>query len=360
MASVKYDVSDVESGGGGEEPQPATYPGRIVSMTNRKKLADGKTPVSDLEIVCDIGKEFVRLWTYVKLPDDPNWNKEAHGWKLRELTDALGLPPKGSIDIAKINKEKPPVLVKVTADSHRDTGDYRGKIKNLFPAKAGEEPAPADDDSDPGQGNDEGPYDREEIESWSDDDIKGYADELGAEGPTSGRGWKTKLIDAIIEAQDAASGETPDDAEPDGGSGADLSGLDPDVATEVEKILNGESVDDWDDDDVKWLVEGLGIDGNVKTAGRGWQAKAKSAVTEYIAETYGGADPGDDDGGEAEVEDDMDDVDDAGNPVWSDQDLKDEIASRNEQGAEIKISGRWTRAKAIEALREDNKNAEPF
>src|SRR4051812_47552498 len=132
MAAIKYDVSDVESGGGGEEPQPATYPGHIVSMTHRKERND-KTKISDLEVVCDIGQKYVRLWTYVKLPDDPAWNKESHGWKLRELTDALGLPPKGAIDPAKVNKEKPAVLVKVTSDSHRDTGEYRGRVKNLFP-----------------------------------------------------------------------------------------------------------------------------------------------------------------------------------------------------------------------------------
>src|SRR4051794_26893220 len=164
MPAVKYDVEDVESGGGGEEPQPGTYPGKIVSITHRKQKSNSKEVISDFEVVCDIGKEFVRMWTYVKLPDDPNYKKESHGWKLRELTDALGLPPKGSLDPAKITKEQPAVMVKVTSDTHRDTGEYRGKIKNLFPPSSSNGAAP--DEAEPA--TDEGPYGEEEISTWSD------------------------------------------------------------------------------------------------------------------------------------------------------------------------------------------------
>lgn len=359
MVAIKYDVSDVESGGGGEEPQPATYPGRIVSMTKRSKLSDGKTPVSDLEVVCDIGQKYVRLWTYVKLPDDPNWAKESHGWKLRELTDALDLPPKGAIDPQKITKEKPPVLVKVTSDTHRDTGEYRGRIKNLFPIgdtpvpEEGDDAAPAKDGS-----SDDGPYSREDMEGWPDEDIRGYASELGLDNIT-GRGWKAKLLDAIEAAQEGGE-DTPDNPGGEASTpGADMSDLDPDVATEVTNILADESVlGDWSDEDIKWLAEGLGIEGNVPTSGRGWQGKARAALVAHINDTYGeGADGGEGGGAPA---DDMDDVNDDGSPVWSDQDLKDEIATRVEQGAEIKIAGRWSREKAIQALREDNAKAEPF
>src|SRR5499427_9699087 len=100
MAVVKYDVSNVESGGGGEQPQPGLYAGKIASINARTEKANGD-PVRDLEVVIDVGEEYARLWTYVKTPDDANYNEAAHGWKLRELTDALGLQPKGQFDTAK-------------------------------------------------------------------------------------------------------------------------------------------------------------------------------------------------------------------------------------------------------------------
>jgi hypothetical protein len=271
---VKYDVEDVESGGGGEEPQPATYPGKIVSMTHRKKRNDG-TAISDFEVVVDIGKEFVRLWTYIKLPDDPNWSKESHGCKLRELTDALGLPPKGGIDPAKVTKEQPPVLVKVTSDTHRDTGEYRGRIKNLFPIGDNKMPEAADDDA---PADSEGPYGREEIESWSDDDAKGYADELGVEVP-KGRGWRAKLNDALVDAEEGTEDGAGDhDASADGDP---FAGLPDDVKAEAEAIAEQGSdyIASWEDDDIKWLVEGLGLDGS--TSGRGWKPKAITAIVDF-------------------------------------------------------------------------------
>lgn len=355
MAAIKYDVSDVESGGGGEEPQPALYAGKIVSMTKRSKLADGKSPVSDLEVVVDVGAQYSRLWTYVKLPDDPNYNKEAHGWKLRELTDALGLPPKGSIDPVKVSKEQPAVGVKVTADTHRDTGDYRGRIKNLFPpsGEAAAEPEEAASGS-----SDEGPYPREEIETWEDDDIKGYAEEIGADGPTSGRGWKSKLIDAIISQQDEGAGDPEADGPADNPA---LEGIDQEFLDELNEDPTYYAT--WTDDDFKWMLEGLGIDGNVATSGRGWKAKAIAAIVE-VATGGGEATAADEsettEEPAAEVPDDYDDLDDAGAPVWSDADFKAEIAERNEQGAEIKLAGRPTREKLIAALRADNASGEPF
>lgn len=356
MVAIKYDVSDVEAGGGGEQPDPKMYPGKIVSLLNRKKRSDGAA-ISDFEVVVDIGSKYVRLWTYVKLPDDPNWAKDSHGWKLRELTDALGLPPKGSIDPKKVAGT--PVLVKVVADSDLE-GNYRGKIKNLFPltdeakAQYGEEP----EDAEPAEaGSDEGPYERSEIESWDDSDIKSYADEIGAEGPQSGRAWKTKLIDSIIEAQDASTEGDGDENQDAVEAGPGLEGVEQEVLDELKD--DPEHYSEWSDDDVKWMVEGLGIDGNVPTKGRGWRAKAVAAIVELAA---GGGESGGEAAaeGDAEVPDDYDDEQEDGSPLWSDSDLKDEIAERNEQGAEIKVAGRATRQKMIDALREDNKNAEPF
>src|SRR5262252_3023231 len=192
MAVIKYDVSNVESGGGGEQPQPGLYQGKIASITQRTQKANGD-PVRDLEVVVDVGEEYARLWTYIKTPDDPGYNEAAHGWKLRELTDALKLQPKGSLDTNKLTGKE--VNVKVVADTNLD-GEYRGRIKNLFaPGKIEED----------GEGHEEGggddePLTAEELADWSNEDLK---EELEARGLSlSGRFSSQKAIAAIMEDQD--------------------------------------------------------------------------------------------------------------------------------------------------------------
>jgi hypothetical protein len=355
MAAVKYDVSDVETGGGGQEPDPGLYDGEIVSITHRTKKADGKTAISDFEVVVDVGAEYTRKWYYVKLPDDPNWNKESHGWKLREFTDALGLPPNGSLDATKLSKQKHKVLAKIVADSSNNDNTYKGKIKNLFPPGKGATAAPSTNGASASAaadgGGGEGPYGREEIEGWPDEDIKGYAEELGVEIPT-GRGAKAKLIDALVAAEEGAGSEAEAEADSATAVAEGLTeGIDEEFLAELKTDESHYS--DWTDEDVIWLVNGLGIDGNVKTTGRGWKPKAIAGIVEFAQQVEGG-------GGEAETGDDavVDKYDDE--TEWPNADLKAEIEERNEQGAAIEIAGRWTREKMIAALREDNKNAEPF
>lgn len=348
MAQIKYDVSDVEAGGGGEEPQPGLYPGKIVGITQRATKKNSSDKVNDLEVVVDIGKEYVRMYTYIKLPGDPAFDNQK--WKLREFTDALGLPPKGALPELKTLSGKA-VNVKVSADTDRD-GGYRGRIKNLF-LPTTDAPAGSSNGDEPDGSGDEGPYGREEIETWSDEDLKGYAEELGVEVPT-GRGWKVKLIDALIMAE--AEGDEPD-GESDGeeaassGNASLLEGLSDELIAELK--TDSDYYADWSDDDVKGFVTDLGIDGNVATSGRGWRPKAVAGIVEFAEQALGG-EPGT--AGEAAAEEDT--YEDEGE--WPTNDLKAEIEERNEQGAEITIEGRWTRAKMIAALREDDKSAAPF
>jgi hypothetical protein len=294
MAAVKYDVSDVETGGGGQEPDPGLYDGEIVSITHRTKKADGKTAISDFEVVVDVGAEYTRK-------------------------------------------------------------SYKGKIKNLFPPGKGATAAPSTNGASASAaadgGGGEGPYGREEIEGWPDEDIKGYAEELGVEIPT-GRGAKAKLIDALVAAEEGAGSEAEAEADSATAVAEGLTeGIDEEFLAELKTDESHYS--DWTDEDVIWLVNGLGIDGNVKTTGRGWKPKAIAGIVEFAQQVEGG-------GGEAETGDDavVDKYDDE--TEWPNADLKAEIEERNEQGAAIEIAGRWTREKMIAALREDNKNAEPF
>jgi len=335
VAVVKYDVSNVESGGGGEQPQPGLYAGKIASMTQRTEKANGD-PVRDLEVVIDVGEEYSRLWTYIKTPDDPSYSEAAHGWKLRELTDALKLPAKGNLDTAKMIGKK--VNVKIVADTNLE-GEYRGRVRSIFaPGKIEE-----DGESQPEGGGDEEPLTAEELGEWSNEDLK---EELEARGLTlNGRFSSQKAIAAILEDQ----GEEPSAAEvgdaEENGDGT-MAGLDPELLQDLR--TDASYYDDWADDDIKQYAADLGIDGNI--SGR----KTKAKYVEAIVALAGSAEALMDGAGEGsgEVDDDYDE--------WSAEELSDEIATRNEQDAEIKITGRKTKEKMIAALREDDKVAEPF
>lgn len=349
MAAIKYDVSDVEAGGGGTQAEPAMYDGNIVSMVNRKKKSGGDA-VSDLEVVVDIGKEYARLWTYVKLPDDPNYDHKSHGWKVRELTDALGLPPKGSIDPVKITKEKPAVRVKVVADTDQD-GEYKGRIKNLF--APGDEPTPKKDAPAAAAEGEPEPWTEEELHGASDEEIHAEIDAFGLDAAKSGRGWKNKAIAAILDAQD--NHDAGGDSGPEANGGEDsLAGVEQDVVDELSEDAG--HYEEWPDEDVVWMVEGLSLD--AKTTGRGWRPKAIAAINEFAGTTLNGGETPVPDDEAAAAESEADTYDDE--TAWPLDDLKAEIKDRNEQGAEIVIPGRVTRDKLIEALRGDDSSAEPF
>jgi hypothetical protein len=334
MAVVKYDVSNVESGGGGEQPQPGLYPGKIASINARTEKANGD-PVRDLEVVVDIGEEYARLWTYIKTPEDANYNEAAHGWKMRELTDALKLPAKGSMDTAKQIGKK--VNVKVVADTDQE-GGYRGRVRSLFaPGKVEEDGADIPEAS----GDDE-PLTEEELNEWSNEDLKAELDDQGIK--LSGRFSKDKAIAAILEAQ----GET--ETEPEAAASSNGGGLELDPELLEDLRTDASFYSDWSDDDIKAYVDDLGISGNV--SGRKTKAKMIEAIVslaESAANVVNGAsaDSGDGEGGDDYEE-------------WDLQELKDEIATRNEQEADIKITGRPTKDKLVAALREDDKVAEPF
>lgn len=336
MATVKYDVSNVESGGGGEQPQPGLYKGKINSINVRDKKSDG-TAVSDLEITVSVGEEYGLLWTYIKLPTDANYNEAAHGWKLREFTDAMKLPPKGNLDTQKlIGKE---VNVKVVADTNLE-GEYRGRVKNLFaPGKIEE------DGEDIPEGDGEEPLTEAELKEWSSEDLK---EELDArEIQLTGRFSAAKAIAAILE--DQGEGEEPEAEESDDDADANGTGmLDPELMEDLRS--DATYYDDWETVDLEAYAGELGIAGNV--TGRKTKQKWIDEIVKLAknAEALGnGAGEG---SGEESEPDDYDE--------WDENDLNDEITTRNEQGAEISIKGRKTKAKMVEALRADDKVANPF
>ncbi len=315
MTAIKYDNSDIEGGGGGKEPEPGLYPGKIVSVTHRTKKADNKTPANDLEVVLDIGEEYVRLWSYIQLPGSDSYERSR--WKLREFTDALGLPPKGSLDPKKI--EGKPVMVKT---KWRRDDPERAEVKNLF--KPGEETvAPG---SDPTEGADD-------YSEWSVEDLTAEIQERELDMP-SGRKTVAKLAE-VLEAADAESGDGDGEAEPEGDDGE----------FDITTVEGFDDFPEWSNDDLKEYMS----ENDISIEGRFSEAKARDAIIEHVEAEQGGGGEGADEPPAAD-----DDYDE-----WSDDELKDEIKDRNEQGAEIKVAGRWTRDKAIAAMRADDE-ANPF
>lgn len=312
--TIKYDVTDVPDSGGGEEVQPGMYAGKIVSVTHRTTKSNGD-PANDLEVVVDVGSEFKRLWTYIGL---------GVGWKMKEFTQAVDLPPKGDLTAAKLkglaNKK---VNVKVVADTGLD-GEYRGKVKNLFkPGEGGAVTEAASSSS--------GDHEQTDYSEWELDDLKAELEEREIAVP-KGRATVAKLV-ALLEEDDAAGDEPEDDA---------------DEPEEDKDAPPTDEYDEWDVDDLKEELKERDI---AVPKGRVNEAKLIALLREDDAKSGGGDAAGD----EAEPDEYEDEE------VWPDQDLKDEISARNEQGAEIKVAGRGTRAKWIAALREDDANAEaPF
>ena len=334
MAKVKYDVSNVPSGGGGEQPQPGLYDGTVQAMTPRTEKADG-SPVRDLEIVLNVGEGYANLWTYIKTPDDPNYSEAAHGWKLRELIDALGLKDKGEIDTAKVVGK--PVKVKVTAESGLD-GEYRGRARSLYPpGKITEDGAGLPEASD-----EEEPLTKADLETWTTDELREELEERGL--TLEGRFSAAKAIAAILADQENGEETVADAAEEDADEEPPADTLDPELLQDLR--TDADFYADWSDEDLKAYAEDL----KVMPTGRKTRAKIVEAIT-----TLAGNAEALMNGAGSESGEPTDDYDE-----WTADELNDEIATRNEQGADIKISGRKTKEKLIGALREDDKEAQPF
>lgn len=329
MAKIKVDATGVDAGGSGPPVEDGTHRLKLVQATHRKKNAGGD-PINDLETVWEKDSTHGRIWEYIPL------NKDAsNAFRLAQFLDAIGLPRKGEWD-PKAQEGK--FITARTVIETRDGYEPRARIRNMFKpvdedgSENGGEPA--------AEGSGEGPYGRDEMETWDDDDLKGYAEELDVEVP-KGRGWRNKLLDELVVAE-SEDGEPEAEAEAEAGSSALLDGIEKEYIDELS--ADPDAYGDWTDEDVDWMVEGLGIGGNI--SGRKTKANKVKAIVGFAEEALGG---GVDPDAEPDQYDDPD--------VWSNEDLQAEIDSRVDQGTEIEITGRKTRAKMIEALRKDD---EPF
>jgi len=219
LAKIKYDVKGVERGRDFEQPKPGLYTVEIVEANARTE--DGK---NDIELVIQIiGSDFdgSRLWTYVGLG-------ESTQWKLAELTDALGLPEKGTIDTDKLLGKK--MKVKVNADTYNN--EYRARAGRFAPLEASaDEDVDAEDDPDDPDAEDtdtdgdegeaivgelngvELSSDPEYYDDWDDDDVFEEVENqsLGLKGKAAKN--RDKVIAALVEKvkEELGGGDDDDD-----------------------------------------------------------------------------------------------------------------------------------------------------
>jgi hypothetical protein len=330
VAKIKYDVSDVETeGGGGNQPQPSVYDGVVKVFRHRTQRNDG-TKANDIEVAVDVGEDFAWVYSYVGLDSSSDW-------KLRQLTDALGLPPKGDIDPDKQLEKK--LRVKINPDTYE--GEYRARIGRFMKPSSDNGDAPDDEPSEDEPAADE-PVDGDFVASredeansydeWTDEDLEAEATDRNLTLP-GGRGSKRNKTIAALRADDeeaAGDGAAPDE-EPATEAATYPDGYEP------VRESDENSYDDWSDDDIDGEFSDRGLD---LPGGRG--AKRVKQVTALRAD-----DEAAEGGGGAQQADEYD--------SWDIEELAKEIEERS---LELP-SGRKTKDKLIAVLREDNAD-KPF
>lgn len=248
MAVVKYDVSDVEAGSGGEQPQPAVYTVKIADVNDRRGQ-DGK---NDLEVIIDFFQDegIARVWSYLSFGDSSKW-------KFREFTDAMGLKPKGQFDPAKLVGKK--VNVKITPDQYN--GEYRGRVGRwMKPGKVEDEDTEPEDEEPTDEAETDAEAEGEDYSEWTVDDLTEEIEARGLEVP-KGRKTTAKLI-PILEDNDA------------------------EAAGEVEPEAEGEedNYEEWPLKDLQGEASDRGLEMPDLEKGRGAAAKNKAALIELLRE----------------------------------------------------------------------------
>lgn len=255
MTTIKYDLEDVESGGG-EQAQPGVYGVKIAEVTDRRPEHN------DLEVVVDFyqNEGIARSWSYLNFGDSSRW-------KFREFTDALGLKPKGQLNLDKLVGKK--VNVKISADQYQ--GEYRGRVNRwLKPGASDEDETETDTEPDVEPDADTEPDDgegasgnAEDYSDWTKQDLLDEIETRNLELP-AGRKTEEKLI-TVLEEDDAAGGSGDDDE-----GGGDEGPTD--------------DYDEWPVKELKDEAEERGLELPEMASGRGAAAKNKEALIALMRE----------------------------------------------------------------------------
>lgn len=351
MATIKYDNSKVETR---KQASPGVHLFKIVSVRDRSE--EGK---QDIEVILEVaeGKDKgARVWSYPGLT-------EATAWKFRQFTDALGLPPKGSLNTAKLVGK--PIGGLITEDTW--DGEYRARLKTfLDPEKVGESLDEEEGEDLDDVTEDEG--DEVDLDALDLDELKELIEEeeldLDADeiiGKSKGARAEAKLRAAIQEFYDAQEeeGDEDDDEDDDEDEDGEESYEDMDLSDLVtlakergikltvkerkdkqviiDKLEEADEADEADDDDEE--------DEEPEPPARKGKASTKAKVAGKPAAKAVAADEDDDD--EEEEQEDYSD--------WDEDDLREELESRG-------LSVKGTKKVMITRLeRDDSKSGtKPF
>lgn len=361
MAKITYDVTDVEVGEGGNQPKPGVYDATIAQVTHRTEKRDG-SPANDLEIAYDLGEGYAWVYSYVGLED-------SSAWRLRELTDALGLKAKGALDTEKIKGKK--VRVKINPDTYND--EYRARIGRVmaYGSDNGDGPTGESDDGPDADAGTSGDVDEDELfaerypnapddfvpsregdegidsyDDWAADDVKGEVSDRGI--VVSGRRKTQKALIEALRQDDSewvelleggsADAEGDDDGDGDGESEAEASAYP--EGYEPQRETDDNSYDDWDEGDLEGELNDRGLEVG---SGRGnKKAKIIKALREDDENPLTGEAAGDGDGADE----------------YDDWDLEQLVSEAKERELDVP-RGRVTKDKIITILRK-NDAEDPF
>ena len=319
MPKVKYDVDGVEPTGGDAVPA-GVYNAAITSCEFGQSKNDND--MFTLELTIKGGPHDGRkLWHYV-LP------KQAE-FRMREFTDALGLPTRGAIDTDAIVGTI--VQVRTKVEKSEEYGE-QARVKNLMPAVDG---------------------DGEEAEApYTEWETSELSDEIEArEIVIEGRKTKAKMIAALEEDDAAAAGEEPADEDADEDEEEEIEEDTPAGITaedvrvlersDLKKLIKEEELDikvlksmsDEDLDDA--VIAALGVEDD--------EADDEEDEEEEVEE--------DEEEAEDDEADDEEEADDY--EAWDIADLKAELKERS-----LKPDGK--KSVLIKRLRDNDASAEPF
>jgi hypothetical protein len=320
MPKVRYDVSDVEEMGDFTPAPVGLYIMKIKEASAGESKAGQPMGTIVLEIVKDakgkkIKESYGNIWHRIPLDNsNPGWTP-----RLLEFIKALGLKPKGVLDLDKIAGEE--LLVKLRSGKDLDD-NYRpevGKIMQIMDEPAEDESEDEDED-DEDTGTDYSEMKLAELRTEAEDrelDVKAIL-----KGRKTAADKRDALIDALEESDSDEDDEDDEDSEGD----------------EYDDMKKGELVKEARSRGIK-IRQGMSQDDIIE------------ALRENDTEEDG-EEPDDED--EDEESDDDDSDDEESYDDWDLDDLKNELKERG-----LKATG--SKALLVKRLeKDDESDADPF
>lgn len=351
MAKLKFKFQGTESGSDLKHAKPGLYKAKIKKIEEKESKSSGNEMLEITLEILPTKKGYSQVWYYIVTGGD-----NPQEGRLREFLEACGVVkkgkknPSGAVDLDKLVGLT--VQVNLKSDTDQD-GEYRprvGKILGLSDEE-GEEPeddedededdADIDEDDDDEEDDDDDDeedeededeeYDEDALEALDNDELKAVAAEFDIEPPKrlTDKG-KTKLIAAILEAQEASDEDDDDEDDED---------------DDDEDALDADAINEMDLDELKEVIEENDLSVKTSKKVKGGKSK-KRKVEEVRADVIEALELGDDDD---EEDDDKPDYD-----SWSLQQLKDELKERglNVKGKKDVLIGRLEK--------DDESDSDPF